>query len=64
MQYFIPQSVIEEEDKREGEMWQERYESNRKKILAGTRSVRDMEMPDLLECTKRERRVRHIFEGF
>jgi hypothetical protein len=64
MQYFIPQSVIEEEDKREGELWQERYESNRKKILAGTRSVRDMEMPDLLECTKRERRVRHIFGGF
>jgi hypothetical protein len=64
MQYLIPQSVIEEEDKRQEELWQERFKSNRKKILAGTYSIRDMEMPDLLKCTKRERRVRHIFDGF
>ncbi|KAI5235532.1 hypothetical protein E4T42_09682 [Aureobasidium subglaciale] len=64
MPYLIPQSVIEEEDKREEEFWQERSESNRKKILAGTHSIRDMEMPDLSKCTKRKRRVRHIFEGF
>ncbi|KAI4732977.1 hypothetical protein E4T50_16470 [Aureobasidium sp. EXF-12298] len=64
MQYLIPQSVIEEEDKRDGELWQERHELNRKNILAGTRSIRDMEMPDLSKCTKRERRMRHMFEGF
>ncbi|KAH0174894.1 hypothetical protein KCU67_g538, partial [Aureobasidium melanogenum] len=64
MQYLIPQSVIEEEDKRERELWQEKHESNRKDILAGTRSIRDMEMPDLSKCKKRERRMRHMFEGF
>lgn len=61
MQYLIPQGVIEEEDRLMEKLWTEQDELNKKKILAGTRSVRDMKMLDLSKCTKRERRERHVF---
>ncbi|KAH0290020.1 hypothetical protein M436DRAFT_61614 [Aureobasidium namibiae CBS 147.97] len=61
MQYLIPEDVIKEEDKLIDEMWKARDDSNKKKILAGKRSVRDVKMPDLSKCTKEER---HISRGF
>jgi len=57
MQYLVPEDVIKEEDKLIDEMWKARDDANKKKILAGKRSVRDVNMPDLSKCTKREQHV-------
>ncbi|KAG9945029.1 hypothetical protein KCU85_g7467, partial [Aureobasidium melanogenum] len=61
LQYLIPESAIEEEDRLWDKMWQEEQDLHREMILAGKRSVRDMKMPDLEKCTKRERKVRNFF---
>jgi hypothetical protein len=57
MQYLIPESTLEQEDKEWQESWKAKEEKKEQEILAGKRSVRDMKMPDLSKCTKIEVQV-------
>ncbi|KAI4753818.1 hypothetical protein E4T52_13908 [Aureobasidium sp. EXF-3400] len=52
LQYLIPESVLEEEDKASQEAWKVRDEKGKEDILAGRRSVRDMKLPDMSKCQK------------
>jgi len=57
MQYLIPESILEEEDRMWQEHWKAKEEKKEQEILAGKRSVRDMKLPDLSKCTKTEMQV-------
>jgi hypothetical protein len=57
LQYLIPESVLDEEDRMWREVWEAKKGKTRQEILAGKRSVRDMKLPDLSKCTKIEVQV-------
>ncbi|CAD0091024.1 unnamed protein product [Aureobasidium vineae] len=54
MQYLIPDSVLDEENQKIENCWREKAEKEKKDILAGKKSVRDLKMPDLSKCKKFE----------
>lgn len=56
LRYLIPRSVQDEEDQRMDSYWQEKQKEDEKKILAGGKSVRNVELPDLRRCKKLDKR--------
>ncbi|THW04138.1 hypothetical protein D6D24_10611 [Aureobasidium pullulans] len=52
LRYLIPRSVQDEEDLRMDSYWQEKQKEDEKKILAGGKSVRNVDLPDLRRCRK------------
>ncbi|THZ98306.1 hypothetical protein D6C82_05874 [Aureobasidium pullulans] len=52
LRYLIPRGVEDEEDQRMDSYWQEKQKEDEKKILAGGKSVRNVELPDLRRCKK------------
>ncbi|KAH0384064.1 hypothetical protein KCU92_g4836, partial [Aureobasidium melanogenum] len=59
LQYQIPDSVLEEENKSWDDAWKAKDEKHKQDILAGRVSVRNMKMPDLSKCEKLEVHVWH-----